>query len=293
MMCKNPYIRVPTGIKRVDTILSSEARLASTPFPCGQCMHCRINKSREWKHRIMLESMSHLENSFVTLTYDDEHVPGDNSVSPKEITLFLKRLRKALHPERFRYFIVGEYGETSYRPHYHACLFGVCDFDTIDKAWGKGFIQIGELNPRSAGYCCGYILKGMTSKKDERLKEKKLSPEFMRCSKMTPGGLGIETLKQIAEKLKKAEYGKDIAIRTVRHGKKEYPLGKYLTNKLIEFAELNPETYECDFYDHVQDYFDRHLDKDYSFKEGLISDDIVKMEAREHNDKVYSRRRKL
>lgn len=293
MMCKNPYIKQPVGISRLDTILSDEARLASTPFPCGQCMHCRINKSREWKHRIMLESLSHVENCFVTLTYNDENLPEDGSVNPAEVTKFLKRLRKVIYPMKVRYFIVGEYGETSWRPHYHACLFGVSDQSCIDEAWGKGFSSVGELTPASSAYTCGYILKGMTSKKDERIQERNLHPEFMRVSKMDPGGLGIEALKEIAENLKRQKFGKDQAIRTLRYGKQELPLGRYLTNKLIDFAELDANIWECDFYDHVEGIFEKHLGNGTPFKDSIVSEHESERKAREYNNHIFRRRRKL
>jgi len=104
MRCKNPYI--PTGKGKA--------------YPCGQCLPCRINRRRIWAHRIMLEAGLYGDNAFITLTYDDEHDP--TSLEPKHAQTFLKRLRHN-YPKPIRYYLVGEYGESTDRPHYHAALF--------------------------------------------------------------------------------------------------------------------------------------------------------------------------
>jgi len=90
---------------------------------CGQCIHCRANRRREWVLRILLELEKHEFNTFLTLTYDDVHLPGDQSLQPKHLTDFFKRLRKKVEYP-IRYYAVGEYGEETERPHYHIALFG-------------------------------------------------------------------------------------------------------------------------------------------------------------------------
>ena len=99
--------------------------------PCGQCIACRINHAKEWATRIYGESRMHDENIFLTLTYDDEHLPKDNSVHKDEVQRFMKRLRKAVYPDKVRYFLCGEYGGQFGRPHYHVILFGLSGFDTL------------------------------------------------------------------------------------------------------------------------------------------------------------------
>ena len=94
-------------------------------FPCGDCPSCRANRRRVWTHRMMLETMCHEYSCWVTLMFDDEHLPEDRSLSPEVLRLWLDRLRKRLKPARFRYFACGEYGERELRPHYHVALFGV------------------------------------------------------------------------------------------------------------------------------------------------------------------------
>ena len=106
-------------------------------IPCGKCIGCRLEYSRQWANRMMLEAKYHSQNWFVTLTYDDLHVPrsyyGDpNSgealpsltLRKRDIQLFFKRLRKQTG-QNFRYYACGEYGENTHRPHYHFIVFGL------------------------------------------------------------------------------------------------------------------------------------------------------------------------
>lgn len=146
-------------------------------LPCGQCTGCRLAKSREWALRCVHEAQLHEENSFITLTYDPAHLPDDVSVDVKHWQLFAKRLRKKKGP--FRFLHVGEYGELNYRPHYHACIFGI-DFredrklwksqggndhyvsETLNDIWGQGLATIGNLTMQSAAYVARYCLKKLT-----------------------------------------------------------------------------------------------------------------------------------
>ncbi|AXL14883.1 replication initiator protein [Microviridae sp.] len=91
--------------------------------PCGRCMPCRINTKRMWTGRIIGESVAYKNNStFLTMTYDEEHKPKDNSLSFRDLQGYLKRLRSGSLGE-LRYFAVGEYGDKTARPHYHAIIF--------------------------------------------------------------------------------------------------------------------------------------------------------------------------
>lgn len=114
-------------------------------YGCGRCAPCRNSKASIWATRIMLEALSYSDNAFITLTYDDEHLPkinGNETVLPEHLNLFLKRLRyhyegyqrkiyKELrlnepfeeYQKLFRFYAVAEYGGTFGRPHYHAILF--------------------------------------------------------------------------------------------------------------------------------------------------------------------------
>jgi hypothetical protein len=149
-------------------------------LPCGRCIGCRLEHSRINAARIMHESKSHQLNTFVTLTYDEEHCPTDFSLVPDHMQKFWKRLRRAHEPQQLRYFYCGEYGENFERPHYHACMFGIDFHDkklwtrendndlyesaTLDKIWGKGKCIIGELTFESAAYVGRYVTKKITGK---------------------------------------------------------------------------------------------------------------------------------
>lgn len=108
-------------------------------IPCGQCIGCRLEYSRQWANRGYLESKLHDENYFITLTYDDDHLPMHDSVNvdgmiyirnddwtgtlkKRDLQLFFKRLRKRIG--KFSYMAAGEYGDKNGRPHYHAILYG-------------------------------------------------------------------------------------------------------------------------------------------------------------------------
>lgn len=232
MMCRNPYVGS-----------------AGLPFGCGQCMPCRFNKRRIWMHRIMLEAALYESNSFVTLTYDDEHLPAGGTLVPDHYRLWLNRLRGRVAPSRFRFFLVGEYGDESQRPHYHAALFGfpTCDFgDTrisctkkpchwchlVRDTWGHGNIMLGRLEDDSAGYMAGYVTKKMTHKDDLRLNGR--HPEFGRMS-LKPG-IGYDALWDIADTLFMYELDStlDDVPSALSHGMKQLPLGRYLRQRLRE-----------------------------------------------------------
>lgn len=216
-------------------------------YACGRCPPCRIDRRRVWTHRILLEAAQYEHNTFATLTYRDEDLPGDGSVSPQELSGFIKRLRSRINV-RIRYFGVGEYGDESGRPHYHLALFGfppcaygvtrkrpVCcgNCSTVEAAWGKGAIFLGQLEPQSAAYIAGYINKKMTSPDDYRLKGR--LPEFARMS-LRPG-IGIGMMHELASTLMEHKLDEkmiDVPL-VLRHGMKQLPLGRYLRRKLRTF----------------------------------------------------------
>lgn len=116
-------------------------RFGQYPFkliPCGRCDGCRLSYSKQWANRCMMELESHDSAYFVTLTYNDHFVPqsdyidrstGEQCISltlrKKDFQNFMKRLRFAFPDDRIRFFASGEYGDTTWRPHYHAIIFGL------------------------------------------------------------------------------------------------------------------------------------------------------------------------
>lgn len=145
------------------------------PVKCGKCIECCKQYSNDWSYRIIDECSHHKDNCMVTLTYNNENCPS-NGVLKRDVQLFMKRLRKALHPQRVRYFACGEYGSLRGRPHYHIILFGFKPLDLkflkvdkkgttlytsefISSLWQKGFISVGDVNLDSAKYCAKYMQK--------------------------------------------------------------------------------------------------------------------------------------
>lgn len=289
MFCKNPYIRTPHGVKKKDVILSEDARLHSTPFGCGQCLPCRINKSRNWTARIILEAKKHESTCFTTLTYDEGSVPDGYSLSKRDFQLFIKRFRYFIDPHKVRYFGVGEYGDDTFRPHYHIILFGIDSVDpNVKKAWQKGFTQSLPLSPYLARYITGYVVKKMTKSDDDRLKGR--DPEFMTCSRN--GGIGSTYIDMLAEHIKKQPYYNGNYIDEIKIGKKLYHLGRYLSERLNQKLDSNINEKELKFYEHQNEMFDKILNGGHTgvnFQEAY-GQEIHNLEKRH---KIYSRRRKL
>lgn len=168
------------------------------------------------------------------MTYSEQNCPLE--LRPSDTQKFLKRLRRLYEPARLRYYLCGEYGDKTFRPHYHAALFGVSvlDHHFVDKAWGLGFVQLGELNATTAMYIAGYVCKKMTDKEDPRLMGR--HPEFARMSRR-PHGIGQGACASIAKGL--VEAGGSAALlkrgdvpETVRIDGKELPLGRYLRRQV-------------------------------------------------------------
>lgn len=188
-------------------------------LPCRKCVGCRLSKSREWANRAVLEQLYHEESWFLTLTYDDEHLPPAFPVDPatgeilsihatlvkRDLQNFMKRLRFN-SGQKIRYFASGEYGSETYRPHYHLLLFGlhlddleiinhsfdgtpyfVSDF--ISKCWPFGIHILGRVTWQSAAYVARYTMKKATHGYDPRYYEVAgIEPEFQLVSRKP--GLG-------------------------------------------------------------------------------------------------------
>lgn len=180
-------------------------------LPCGQCTGCRLERSRGWAVRAMCEAQLHgSQNAFVTLTYSD---PAPLSLDYRHYQSFLKRLR-ARSRVRIRFIAVGEYGEQTLRPHFHALLFG---FDFPDKVyfkksvegnlytsamltetWGRGHCLTGAVTFESAAYVARYCMKKINgeaaeqhyTRVDQYGEVHQVEPEMLRCS-LKPG-IGAE-----------------------------------------------------------------------------------------------------
>lgn len=178
-MCYNPkFLLVPqTDLK----IFSSGQKFMQVP--CGKCDECRVSRSKEWAIRCLAEyqSLSYKEQLkcwFITFTYDDLHNPF--ILNSEHMTLFWKRLRKYFSGCKIKYFYCGEYGTRTYRPHYHAIVYGlplndlkfiknnsfgdsIFSSETLANIWGNGMVAIGSLSLKSCSYVARYTLKKNTT----------------------------------------------------------------------------------------------------------------------------------
>lgn len=177
MPCYKP-IPARRGENGAPWTLHPELGTQDATIPCGKCLGCRTDTQNAWVQRCTHEASIWKENRFVTLTYDDEHLPPE--LIPKHLTDFLKRLRWQRGTDdnilsdrsaSIRYLACGEYGERTARPHYHLCLFN-CGFhdeeqysqklktsETLTDIWSYGAAKLAPFTPATAGYVAGYITK--------------------------------------------------------------------------------------------------------------------------------------
>lgn len=251
---------------------------------CGQCIGCRLERSRQWAVRCMHESKCHRHNSFLTLTYNDNNIPEHGTLQYRDFQLFMKRLRKALSREKaplagsagkpLRFYMAGEYGENFRRPHYHACIFGV-DFNdksylgrtpsgsklwrsaTLEQLWPLGFSSIGELTFESAAYVARYVMKKITGTQAKKHYERidlttgeiiQLKPEFNQMSR----GQGIG--KAWLERFEADVYPH---AKVIVRGHKTQPPRYY--DKL--YKKSNPTAWEAIEYDRFLEGQKRHEDQ--------------------------------
>jgi len=228
-------------------------------LPCRRCIGCRAAKTKEWAVRCVHEAQLYENNSFITLTYADEHMPADGSVNHRHWQLFFKKLRKKFQSQIIRFYMAAEYGEKLGRPHYHALLFNLAFEDrqlwkdqngtrlyhspTLTKTWGKGFCSIGEVNLKTAAYVARYIMKKMTGDIAETHYQKidtltgeiyQVEPEYNQMSRMP--GIG----KGWFEKYKSDVYPDDFIIIN----------GQKLSTPNYYFQQL--KALEPDFADEIQ-----------------------------------------
>lgn len=219
-------------------------------IPCGQCIGCRLEKSRQWAIRCVYEAQMYDSNCFITLTYDNEHLPKDHSLKLEHFQKFFKLLRKRFKGEKsifdesrgkhirpIRYFHCGEYGDEYSRPHYHACVF---NFDFPDKElwkttngvnlytseicnsiWKKGYCVIGDVTFDSAAYVARYITKKLNNDDEAYTRINfidgeifPVKPEYATMSRN--GGIGKEWFKRFKDDVYPHDY-------VVVNGKKMKP----------------------------------------------------------------------
>lgn len=245
MACNNPIRRWEINGKvrftkaDQDEYMGFKAEKYSTLIPCGQCMGCRLDYSKEWANRVMLEAETCKgPNYFVTLTYDDAHLPRRTAIKadtgeiktvstlvPEDLQKFLKKLRsrwkRHYEVENIRFFGGGEYGEETARAHYHLAIFNLPIFDLkaykqnpngdmmytsaeLETVWGNGYVVIGELNWSSAAYIARYMTKKVKGPEGQRVyKDSGIEPPYVRMSRRP--GIGQEYYEKHKEHIYEAD----------------------------------------------------------------------------------------
>lgn len=151
MQCTNPWYYEKLGLV----------------LPCGQCLSCRIAKSREWYVRLWHELTYFDKSLFATLSYRDECLPSNFQLEKKALQDFIKRLRTKTK-SKLKYYACGEYGDETERPHYHAIIFGIAVSDhTIHKRWNlqhKSWALIATSGPCVDAWPFGEVILGYVEK---------------------------------------------------------------------------------------------------------------------------------
>ncbi len=291
-MCRSPY------------------QIGTAPVPCNTCKMCRINRIRVWTHRLVLESMLHKDNCFATLTYDEKNVPEE--LKPRDYQLFIKKLRKNLGDHKIRYFVAGEYGEKTKRPHFHMLLFGMptCLYgrtrlkmprccppcDLVKKIWDKGGVMLGTVNKDTAAYTCGYVLKKNLTKDSKRLGNR--YPEFGRMS-LRPG-IGADTMDSVAKIINQypGKYVNRDVPSTLKHGKKILPLGRYLRQKIREKTGIDKSKEKFQDYGLkmrflLEEVIKSKKNKNKSIGKILLERNLQKMKSQEALYDIYNKEKQI
>lgn len=132
--------------------------------PCSKCFFCLQSKRAAWSFRIEQEHKRSNTAYFLTLTYEDGHLPinevGEETLRKTDYQAFMKRLRRCVEPVKLRYYSVGEYGDLFDRPHYHSIMFNLPQpvVGSLDQAWQKGYVHVGSVSRASIHYVTGYVI---------------------------------------------------------------------------------------------------------------------------------------
>lgn len=190
-------------------------------IPCGHCLGCHIKRSKDWAIRCMLEMEYHESSYFITLTYDDYHLPTSvyadedgvkqetGNLVLRDFQLFMKRLRMKyarLYPDNppLRVMYCGEYGSETFRPHWHAIVFGLklddlvlykqtngyCLYNSefLQSCWrdsdglNYGYVVVGNATFESCSYVARYICKKLGAREKDFYEQHNINPEIFRVS---------------------------------------------------------------------------------------------------------------
>lgn len=278
MACFNPLIgyrsregRNEKGNWPVVFNVASGYKDMEVVVPCGKCIGCRLDRSKDWAGRCVQESRLWDHNYFLTLTYEDKCLPDNFSLRSKDLQDFWKRLRKATFSQNgpvkrvpefevingkrtlvngIRYFACGEYGDRSHRPHYHAICFNLEIPDLIpykrsfdgsqlwlsnwlSSIWGSGHVVIGAVTFETCAYVARYVTKKIYGlAAPEHYGDRE--PEFCRSSNRP--GIGFNWFVDYADEVARNGF-------VLINGHKN-PVPRYYLKKLEERDKQSYLTYK-------------------------------------------------
>ncbi|MCT3639124.1 hypothetical protein HZR07_00710 [Elizabethkingia anophelis] len=183
-MCLTPINLKKTG--------ASTNSYVTQQVPCNKCLECRKRRTNSWFARLTEQLKVSDTAYFVTLTYDDMSLPfspnGLMTLDYRDFQLFMKRARK-LQKKKISYFLVGEYGSQTHRPHYHAIVFDVENISQFLNEWRMGHTHAGTVTHKSIYYTLKYCTKSITEGDrdldDDRKSEKALMSKALGLSYLT------------------------------------------------------------------------------------------------------------
>lgn len=161
----------PLTIKNPAKVIYNPSRDRAIRVPCGKCPQCLKRRQNQWAFRLNEEKKKSTSCSFITFTYEDPPLTscGKQTLKKKDFQDFMKRLRKQIKNYGIKYYMCGEYGGITQRPHYHAIMFNLPqsylqNSDKLHSAWGHGHIYLAKANLATMHYVVGYLQKGTFQK---------------------------------------------------------------------------------------------------------------------------------
>lgn len=252
--------------------IQSRHRVYTTDVPCGRCYACLANRRNQWTFRLLNELKVAESNYFVTLTYDQDHIPTTRlynrfdipTLDKTDVQKFKKRLRGEIlqnedpdgpyikkseksgnYSPKLRYFTCGEYGSQGNRPHYHTLLYNLPKSyvrtnpinqklysPILEEVWGKGMVDIGKIQRESAHYVSQYTLGHLI---EEKWKNDPRKKPFALMSRKP--GIG---LSYVDENIKDYYHNTKDSYATGENGVKN-SLGRYYKEKIFENDQIKRE----------------------------------------------------
>lgn len=233
-------------------------------LPCGHCDGCRIDRSRDWANRCMMEMEYHTDAYFLTLTYNDVFVPRAWYPDPatgeafcsltlrkRDWQLFMKRLRKNTGQD-LRFYMCGEYGPKTFRPHYHAIVFGL-HLDDLK------FFSQRQLGDKIYNYYTSETVQRAWSVLKCKCEDSTASknagevspPDFWDdhdpLGHILVGQVTWETCAYTARYVMKKQYGKDAAVYEAHNIEPEFTLMSRRPGIGHQWYEDHPDCYDFDY----------------------------------------------